>query len=226
MCRQHVRSQSMLYFCHSKGNRFHGARPGTHGFPRQKVVRTPITKSPIKMFLMFLQNSSCTFRTMPSCFSSQHSLCRHCSQWVSTGSFTRLQSNGHLTFCDDLYVVCGPERVVQVFSFLRAELWQHVKIQIHHGKTKSGIRGRRRLKTSTCCSRQFACLIQTWRYGGDENIPTEDQGVIILGIPLRHADFVRRQSKLVSHRTLLERIPSIPDLQSAWLILFSVHPRG
>ena len=36
-----------------------------------------------------------------------------------------------------------------------------------------------------------------------------------------YADFVRRhlQSELASHCTLLERIPSIPDLQCAWLIL-------
>ena len=36
---------------------------------------------------------------------------------------TRLQPNEHLmAFHDDLYVVCQPERVVQVFSILRAEL--------------------------------------------------------------------------------------------------------
>ena len=39
--------------------------------------------------------------------------------------------------------------------------------------------------------------------------------------PVGHADFARRhlQSKMASHRALLERIPSIPDLQCAWLIL-------
>ena len=58
-----------------------------------------------------------------------------------------------------------------------------------------------------------------WR--GDEVLPTIDQGVVILGTPLGHFDFVQRhlQSKVESHRVLLERIPAVPDLQAAWLIL-------
>ena len=68
------------------------------------------------------------------------------------------------------------------------------------------------------CGEREVSIVLAWRR---ENIRTEDQGVVILGTPLGHADFVRRhlQSKLASHRTLLEQIPSIPDLQSAWLIL-------
>ena len=51
-----------------------------------------------------------------------------------------------------------------------------------------------------------------WR--GDEVLPTIDQGVVILGTPLGHSDFVQK-----SHRLLLEWIPAVPDLQAAWLIL-------
>ena len=44
---------------------------------------------------------------------------------------------------------------------------------------------------------------------------------MILGTPLGHVDFVQEhlRAKINSHGILLERIPSVVDLQAAWLIL-------
>ena len=56
---------------------------------------------------------------------------------------------------------------------------------------------------------------------GRPNLPTTKQGVVLLGTPLGHADFVQEhlRAKTESHRILLDRIPSVPDLQTTWLIL-------
>ena len=55
-----------------------------------------------------------------------------------------------------------------------------------------------------------------WR--GDSELPTHQQGFKVHGIPLGHPDFVQRflEGKIAEHRVLLERIPEVPDTQSAW----------
>jgi hypothetical protein len=44
---------------------------------------------------------------------------------------------------------------------------------------------------------------------------------LVLGTPLGHPEFVAKalRTLLAGHRTLLERIPAVPDLQAAWLLL-------
>ena len=44
-------------------------------------------------------------------------------------------------FLDDIYVVCGPDRVWQIHEDLRTQLWTHAKIQMHKGKTQVWNRG-------------------------------------------------------------------------------------
>ena len=52
-------------------------------------------------------------------------------------------------------------------------------------------------------------------------IPTVEQGIKVLGTPIGHQDFVAAQLESVrrEHEVLLNRIPSINDVQSAWLLL-------
>ena len=40
------------------------------------------------------------------------------------------------TFLDDVYVICRPARVQEVFQLLETELYSHACISIHLGKTK------------------------------------------------------------------------------------------
>ena len=58
-----------------------------------------------------------------------------------------------------------------------------------------------------------------WR--GDVSLPTVDQGVRLLGTPLGHPDFVRAQlaSWSTVHDQLMQQVPTIPDLQCAWMML-------
>ena len=133
----------------------------------------------------------------------------------------RLLPHEHLlAFLDDINIV--PERVVTIHTQLRAKLWNHARIQIHQGKTQVWNRGQ--VEPANIDVLQFAARTVdpeaiVWR--GSANLPTTEQGVVILGTPLGHVDFVQEhlRAKINSHRTLLERIPSVVDLQAAWLIL-------
>ena len=53
------------------------------------------------------------------------------------------------------------------------------------------------------------------------DIPPHRQGIRVLGAPVGHPDFVRAQmeTKQAEHQVLLDRIPALPDLQSAWALL-------
>ena len=55
----------------------------------------------------------------------------------------------------------------------------------------------------------------------DATLPPEQQGLMVLGTPLRSAAYVQAtlQSKREAHDALLDKIPGVPDLQSAWLLL-------
>ena len=52
-------------------------------------------------------------------------------------------------------------------------------------------------------------------------LPTDRQGIEVFGTPLGHPDFVARhlQAVVAEPQTLLDRIPRVKDLQSAWLLL-------
>ena len=56
---------------------------------------------------------------------------------------------------------------------------------------------------------------------GGEDVPQGSRGIRILGTPLGHSEHVvaQLQEMIESHRTLLDRIPALTDLQSAWLLL-------
>ena len=53
------------------------------------------------------------------------------------------------------------------------------------------------------------------------DLPVESQGIKVLGTPLGHPEFVASHLEHIAeeHRVLLERMPAVQDVQSAWLIL-------
>ena len=58
-----------------------------------------------------------------------------------------------------------------------------------------------------------------WR--GDTNLPPAQQGLTVLGVPMGHQAYIQSQLEELrkNHRRLLSRIPEVPDLQAAWLLL-------
>ena len=59
---------------------------------------------------------------------------------------------------------------------------------------------------------------RVWRGSG---LPTTEQGIRVLGTPLGHVDYVETQlrDRLEDHQVLLNRIPEVQDLQTAWALL-------
>ena len=56
---------------------------------------------------------------------------------------------------------------------------------------------------------------------GDAEIPDQERGVRVLGAPIDSSEYVLAQlnAKSREQRLLFQRIPTVPDLQSAWLLL-------
>ena len=56
---------------------------------------------------------------------------------------------------------------------------------------------------------------------GDQTLPTDQQGVVVLGALLGHPHFITRilQAKTEEHSVLFRRILVVQDLQCAWLLL-------
>ena len=136
---------------------------------------------------------------------------------------SRLEEGERLfAFLDDLYVLCDPARVLDVYAILQQELSRHAGIQIHQGKTKvwnqGGIVpiGVERLEVE---ARRIDPDAIVWR--GNSDIPTEQQGLKILGCPVGHHDFVQDQLSMLAdtHSVLLDGIILLVYLQSAWLLL-------
>ena len=127
-----------------------------------------------------------------------------------------------LAFHDDLCVLCSPHRVADVHIVLQQALWEHSWISLHHGKTQIWNRAGeepRGWRALTAAARLVDPEAVVWR--GDPSLPSSAQGVKVLGTPLGHPDFVRAhlRSSTEAQRVLMQRIPSIPDPQGAWLLL-------
>ena len=120
-------------------------------------------------------------------------------------------------FLDDVYITCQPNRVSHLFDQLQQSLWNHARIRIHLGKTK--IWNRAGVQPANCAHMVDSDGIPAWR--GDPNLATHLQGIKILGTPIGHANFIDASMNEISrdHTRLLDRIPQIPDLQCAWLLL-------
>ena len=112
------------------------------------------------------------------------------------------------------------DRVAPACTAVQQELWVHAGIRVHTGKTK--VWNRVGIRPVVCDVLERIVRTENphatvWT-GSD--IPSHQQGVKILGTPLGHSDFVAAHLRRVSaeHQDL-QRIPSVADVQSAWLLL-------
>ena len=105
-------------------------------------------------------------------------------------------------FLDDIYVVCRPERVGMAHTMLENALWRHARIQVHAGKTK--IWNRAGVRRARLVLEGHECGVVGWSRK-----------------PMGHPDYVAHQLQLIRRhqQTLLDRIPALPDVQSAWALL-------
>ena len=112
-------------------------------------------------------------------------------------------------YLDDIYVITSPERARVDFYLLSLHLHRHAHIQVHRGKTRvwnaSGLEppGIRELGSVTD---------PVWV--GDRGLPSDAS-------PCGHLAFVAAQLQLTRAKQdqLLQGVRTLPDLQSAWLLL-------
>ena len=134
----------------------------------------------------------------------------------------QLRDGEHLfAFLDDIHTATLPDRVGAVHACLGDELRTRANIHIHGGKTK--VWNQAGVRPPICdvlerIARTNDPRARVWR-GSD--VPTEQQGIKVLGVPLGHDDFVRQHLSNVheEHQRLLTRIPLLAVVQSAWLLL-------
>ena len=124
-----------------------------------------------------------------------------------------------LAFLDDTHLVTSPERTTTVFATLQGALLTQASASTQ-AKQKSGIQ---QVKPPGCnvlqmVAETFDPTAVVWRGSG---LPTQQQGMKVLGTPLGHPEFVKTNLELksISHQTFLDRIPLLQDVQASWLLL-------
>ena len=130
-----------------------------------------------------------------------------------------LQAGENLfAYLDDIYLTCPPERAGALFASVAAALREAANVQVHLGKTRIWNEAGEE-PSSLLAILPAAARSDAWK--GNWALPTHEQGVTILGTPLGHRDFVAAAlaKKQNEHAVLLQRIPAVPHLQSAWLLL-------
>ena len=123
-----------------------------------------------------------------------------------------------LAFLDDTFIVTPTAAEAgTAHGHVRLALRNHCGIHVHVGKTKIWIWAGNRLRICDMLER----IAQTTGQGVEgSQVPTAEQGMKVLGTPLGHEDCVARHLEAVvdEPRVLLERIPRVQDVQSAWLL--------
>ena len=76
---------------------------------------------------------------------------------------------------------------------------------------------------ATFSSKQTATAVdptaKVWRGSHEERV--ESQGIIVLGTPVGHKEFVKQEfmNLVAEHSNFLLKFPEVEDLQCAWLLL-------
>ena len=112
-------------------------------------------------------------------------------------------------YLDDIYIVAKPSRTRELYDTIRHSLEVRIGISTNEAKTR-------------CWNAQGVMppnMDHGWR-GGDD-LPTTERGLIILGTPVGHDDFVQTHLEKIRNEqeTLVEVLKKFPDTQAAWLIL-------
>ena len=122
-------------------------------------------------------------------------------------------------FLDDAYVTCDPERVHATFVALRQALKSHANIDLNVGKTRVWNAAGEEPPGLSEWMPPAQDGSPVWV--GDPTLPPELQGIHVLGTPLGHDAFRKAAllAKRCQHDSLLDKLPGLPDLQTAWLLL-------
>ena len=142
--------------------------------------------------------------------------CRHCLQ-----PELRPEERS-LAFLDDLYLTAQPDRIQPLFQAASRCLYERARISLNHAKTR--VWNAAAVEPPGLADISAA---DVWR--GNAQLPEAEQGITVLGAPLGGHAFVRAQLDAVRNKQfcLLQVLPTLPDLQVAWLLLlYCASPRS
>ena len=93
-------------------------------------------------------------------------------------------------------------------SSLAIHLRHHTGIHLHHGPDQASPHWR------------------TTVWAGDLSLPPTHRGLRVLGLPLGRGEYIRAELAALhtKQQPLLEAIPTLPDLQTSWLMLLCCAP--
>ena len=113
-----------------------------------------------------------------------------------------------VAFLDDVYVVCKPDRVGEVYKVLEVELRTRACINIHKGKTKlwnaAGVEPTMS-KELTEAARDFNPQAVVWR--GDPGLPPCQQRLTVLGAPVGNEAFNQQTNQPQPQPSTLSSLP-------------------
>ena len=127
-----------------------------------------------------------------------------------------------LAFLDDVFAVTPrPDRVGTIYGSIHDNMWVHSSTRIDGGKTQVWNGAGSKPDICEVLDRVAQAADPEAKVWEGSEVPPNQQGLKILGAPFGHREFVVAQleKKLQKQETLIRRIPLVPDLQSAWLIL-------
>ena len=127
-----------------------------------------------------------------------------------------------MAFLDDVYAVTpSPDRVGGIYGSIQENMWVHSSIRIDGGKTQVWNAAGRKPAVCEVLDRVAQAADPAAKVWKGSEVPPNQRGLKILGAPFGHPEFVAAQleKSFQKQETLIRRIPLVPDLQAAWLIL-------
>ena len=117
-----------------------------------------------------------------------------------------------MAFLDDLYVVTVPERARAALDSTTGAVATHCGIAPNLGKTRV---------YATAEGPPPPGISELGEAVWRGNKPPAERGVVVLGTPIGHPDFVRQwaEERMSEERRFLQHLPLLPDLQCSWLLL-------
>ena len=118
-----------------------------------------------------------------------------------------------IAYLDDIYVVCDPADVANVYDVIRATLRRTCHIDVNIGKLAAWSKN-----TNPCPPGLRARGATAWVY----DKPEAEQGIRVLGSPFGTHAYVAEfgNAQAEAKAKLLHILPKLPSLQMAWLLLY------